>query len=32
MGQTMMKAMMGKVIDDNLKGLADKVVANRHSA
>ena len=32
MGQTMMKAMMGKVIDDNLQGLADKVAANRHAA
>ncbi len=27
MGQTLMKKMMGKVIDGNLKGLADKVLA-----
>ncbi len=27
MGQTMMKMMMGKIIDGNLKGLADKVAA-----
>lgn len=31
MGQTMMKMMMGKVIDANLKGLDDKV-KSRHSA
>jgi len=29
LGQTMMKMMMGKVLDANLKGLADKVEANR---
>ena len=29
MGQTMMKMMMGKIIDGNLKGLADKVRLNR---
>ncbi|MBW2252510.1 MAG: SRPBCC family protein [Deltaproteobacteria bacterium] len=29
MGQTMMKMMMGKIIDGNLKGLADKVKSNR---
>ena len=29
MGQTMMKMMMGKIIDGNLKGLADKVTSNR---
>lgn len=28
LGQTMMKMMMGKVLDGNLKGLADKVRAN----
>jgi len=28
LGQTMMKMMMGKVIDANLKGLADKVRSN----
>ncbi len=28
MGQTMMKMMMGKIIDGNLKGLADKVKSN----
>ena len=29
LGQTMMKMMMGKIIDGNLKGLADKVRSNR---
>ena len=29
MGQTMMKMMMGKIIDGNLNGLADKVRSNR---
>ena len=29
MGQTMMKTMMSKIFDGNLKGLADKVEANR---
>jgi carbon monoxide dehydrogenase subunit G len=29
LGQTMMKMMMGKIIDANLKGLADKVRSNR---
>lgn len=29
MGQTMMKMMMGKIIDGNLKGLAAKVSANQ---
>lgn len=29
MGQTMMKVMMGKIIDGNLKGLADRVRSNR---
>lgn len=29
MGQTMMKMMMGKIIDGNLKGLADQVRSNR---
>jgi len=28
MGQTLMKIMMGKIIDGNLKGLADKVRSN----
>lgn len=31
MGQTLMKIMMCKIIDGNLKGLADKVVAKRAS-
>ncbi len=31
MGQTMMKMMMGKIIDGNLKGLADKVRLNRQA-
>ncbi|MFA3915745.1 SRPBCC family protein [Ruegeria hyattellae] len=31
MGQTMMKMMMGKVIDGNLNGLADKVRSNQHA-
>lgn len=31
MGQTMMKMMMGKIIDGNLKGLADKVRLNRNA-
>lgn len=29
LGQTMMKMMMGKIIDGNLKGLADKVRSNQ---
>ena len=29
MGKTMMKMMMGKIIDGNLKGLADKVRSNQ---
>jgi len=29
MGQTMMKLMMGKLLDSNLKGLAEKVQSNR---
>lgn len=29
MGQTMMKMMMGKIIDGNLKGLADRVRSNQ---
>lgn len=29
LGQTMMKRMMGKVLDGNLKGLADKVRSNQ---
>ena len=29
LGQTMMRRMMGKVLDDNLKGLADKVRSNQ---
>ena len=29
MGQTMMKMMMGKIVDGNLKGLADKVRSNQ---
>ncbi len=29
LGQTMMKMMMGKIIDGNLQGLADKVESNR---
>ena len=32
LGQTMMKAMMGKVLDANLKGLADKVRENVKAA
>ncbi len=28
MGQTMMKLMMGKILDGNLKGLANKVRSN----
>ena len=32
MGQTMMKMMMGKILDANLKGLADKVDANQAAA
>lgn len=32
MGQTMMKSMMGKVLDANLQGLAAKVLANRKTA
>ena len=29
LGQSMMKMMMGKILDGNLKGLADKVKSNR---
>ena len=29
LGQTMMKMMMGKILDGNLKGLADKVQSNQ---
>ena len=29
MGQTMMKMMMGKIINGNLQGLADRVAANQ---
>ena len=29
LGQTMMKLMMGKILDGNLKGLADKVRSNQ---
>ncbi len=29
MGQTMMKIMMGKIVDGNLKGLADRVHSNQ---
>ena len=32
LGQTMMKLMMGKIIDGNLKGLADKVRSNQTAA
>ena len=32
LGQTLMKMMMGKVLDGNLKGLADKVRANQVAA
>ena len=32
MGQTMMKLMMGKIIDGNLKGLAEKVLLNQTKA
>ena len=32
MGQTMMKMMMGKVLDGNLAGLADKLAANKIAA
>ncbi len=31
LGQTMMKMMMGKIIDGNLKGLADNVTSNQTS-
>ncbi len=31
LGQTMMKTMMGKVLDGNLKGLADKVRSSRNA-
>lgn len=31
LGQTMMKMMMGKVLDGNLKGLAEKVLSNSRS-
>ncbi len=31
MGQTMMKMMMGKIIDGNLRGLADKVLSNQNA-
>ena len=29
LGQTMMRLMMGKILDGNLKGLADKVLSNQ---
>ncbi len=32
LGQTMMKMMMGKILDGNLKGLAEKVRANQTAA
>ena len=32
LGQTLMKMMMGKVLDGNLKGLADKVRSNKIAA
>ena len=32
LGQTMMKMMMGKIIDGNLQGLAEKVAAKRGAA
>ncbi len=32
LGQTVMKSMMGKVLDGNLKGLAEKVRSNRAAA
>lgn len=32
LGQTMMKVMMSKILDGNLKGLADKVLSNRTAA
>ncbi|WP_419909115.1 SRPBCC family protein [Hoeflea sp.] len=32
LGQTMMKMMMGKVLDGNLKGLADKVLSSQRAA
>ena len=31
LGQTLMKAMMGKVLDGNLNGLAKKVLSNRNA-
>ena len=31
LGQTMMKMMMGKILDANLKGLADKVEVNQNT-
>ncbi len=31
MGQTMMKLMMGKILDGNLKGLANKVQSNQNA-
>jgi len=31
MGQTLMKGMMGKIIDGNLKGLEDKVRSSQNS-
>jgi len=31
LGQTMMKLMMGKILDGNLKGLANKVQSNRNA-
>jgi len=32
LGQTMMKMMMGKILDGNLNGLADKVQSDRNAA
>ncbi len=32
LGQTMMKLMMGKILDGNLKGLANRVRSNRPAA
>ena len=31
LGQTMMKLMMGKILDGNLKGLADKIKSNQNT-
>lgn len=32
LGQTMVKMMMGRILDGNLKGLAEKVWSNRMAA